>query len=181
MTTKGVILYGPPTSGKDTITAELTRQDTRFTLLPKLKAGTGRSRGYRAVTAEELEKLRADGRLPVETARYGNVYAVDRQDVETIAASGRIPVVHMGNVADLTRLRDAVPLDWLAVLLWIPREVCAERSAGRGDADTADRLRAWDETRTDLDEAGTGVFDLEIRTDEVTPSEAARRIITAAG
>ncbi|SPT59869.1 Uncharacterised protein [Actinomadura madurae] len=136
MTSRGVILYGPPTSGKDTVTAELARQDDRYTALPKLKVGTGRSEGYRYLTATALEKLRATGRLVVETRRYGNVYAVDRDDIAALVETDRVPIVHMGNVADLRRLRAAVPLDWTSVLLWVPRAVCADRSKHRGDVDT---------------------------------------------
>ncbi|MEV3922592.1 hypothetical protein [Actinomadura coerulea] len=58
---QGVILYGPPTSGKDTTTAALTRQDERYVLLRKLKYGTGRSSGYRQVTRAELDDLRRTG------------------------------------------------------------------------------------------------------------------------
>jgi len=59
----------------------------------------------------------------------------------------------MGNLADLHRLRASVPLDWTTVLLWIPREVCVQRAANGEDSDTAKRLIAWDETKTDLDSA----------------------------
>ncbi|MEW2356398.1 guanylate kinase [Spirillospora sp. NPDC029432] len=180
MTRQGVILYGPPTSGKDTITAELARQDDRFALVAKLKAGSGRTAGYRPVCIEDLTTLREAGRLVVETERYGNRYAVDRQDVEDLTASGRVPVVHMGNLADLERLRAAIPLEWTAVLLWIPREVCAERSGRRGDADSPERLRAWDETSADLDAvSGPSPFDLTVHTDQAEPAEAARQIIEA--
>lgn len=109
MTSRGVILYGPPTSGKDTVTAELARQDDRYTALPKLKVGTGRSEGYRYLTSTDLEKLRATGRLVVETHRYGNVYAVDRDDIAAQVEADKVPIVHMGNVADLQRLRTAIP------------------------------------------------------------------------
>ncbi|MDL4773621.1 guanylate kinase [Actinomadura xylanilytica] len=178
MTRQGVILYGPPTSGKDTVTAALARQDERLTLLTKLKLGAGRSTGYRYVSPDDLNTLRTAGRLLVETHRYGNRYAVDRDDVDALTTTGRIPVAHMGNVADLQRLRAAVPLAWTAVLLWIPREVCAERSRLRGDADRPKRLQAWDETYADLQTAGeTKPFDLTINTDESEPAEAARRII----
>lgn len=173
-----MILYGPPASGKDTVTAELTRHDDRFVLLTKLKAGTGRSSGYRYVSLDDLRVLRDAGRLVVETQRYGNRYGVDRQDIDALTKVGRIPVVHMGNIADLERLRSAAPLKWIAVLLWAPREVCAERSKHRGDADNPKRLQAWDETYADLQAAGEVLpFDLTIHTDQAEPAEAARRII----
>jgi guanylate kinase len=179
MTGPGVILYGPPTSGKDTITAELSRLDDRYALLPKLKTGTGRSAGYRLVSDAERETLRGAGRLVVETHRYGNVYAIDRDDIAALVDADRIPVVHMGNVADLQRLRDAVPLVWTSVLLWVPREICAKRSENRGDPDTPNRLQAWDETLADLHAtAATPVFNAIIRTDDADVTETARRIIT---
>lgn len=180
MSDQGVILYGPPTSGKDTITGELADQDARFVLLPKLKAGTGRSAGYRTTAADELDVLRTAGRLAVETRRYGNVYAVDRHDIDAMTRAGRVPVVHMGNIADLQRLRSAVPLEWTCVLLWVPREVCAKRSQGRGDVDRPKRLRAWDETQADLTaHADAAIFDLVIHTDDTEPAKAARLIIDA--
>ncbi|WP_242888054.1 guanylate kinase [Actinomadura litoris] len=180
MTSPGVILYGPPTSGKDTITAELSRLDDRYALLPKLKTGTGRSTGYRLVSEAEREALHTAGRLVVETHRYGNVYAIDRQDIAALVDADRVPVVHMGNVADLRRLRAAVPLDWTSVLLWVPREVCAKRSEHRGDPDTPNRVQAWDETRADLRvTADTPVFNTIIRTDHTSATDTAHRIIEA--
>ncbi|GGU92160.1 hypothetical protein GCM10010182_04160 [Actinomadura cremea] len=179
MSERGVILYGPPTSGKDTVTAELTRQDARYALAPKLKVGTGRGTGYRYVSSAELATLRDAGRIAVETPRYGNVYAVDRHDIAALTDASRIPVVHMGNVADLNRLRAAVPLRWTSVLLWVPRHVCAERSRRRGDVDTPRRLRAWDETRADVRSVDNPVFDLVIHTDRTNPADVARRIIHA--
>ncbi|QXJ22878.1 guanylate kinase [Actinomadura graeca] len=179
MTSKGVILYGPPTSGKDTVTAELARQDDRYALLPKLKTGTGRSTGYRHVSPTELETLRRAGRLVVETHRYGNVYAIDHHDIAALVDDGRIPVVHIGNLADLERLHNTVPLAWTNVLLWVSREVCADRSRHRGDADTPSRLQAWDETLHDLQSTDAQPFNLAIRTDQAEPAETARRIAAA--
>ena len=170
MTSHGVILYGPPTSGKDTVTAELVSQDARFAPVAKLKVGTGRTTGYRRVSPAELDKLRAAGRVAV--------YAVDRDDIAALVEADRVPVVHMGNLADLRRLRAAVPLAWTSVLLWIPRAVCADRSRQRRDTDTPARLKAWDETRNDLRTAGAPVFNLIIHTDQTDPAEAAQRIIT---
>ncbi|MGC4953864.1 guanylate kinase [Actinomadura citrea] len=180
MTRQGVILYGPPTSGKDTTTTALTHQDNRYALLRKLKCGAGRSTGYRQVSRAELDDLRSAGRLVVETHRYGNVYAVDRNDIAALVEEGRIPIVHIGNVADLERLQVGAPLDWMSVLLWIPRSVCAERSPHRGDVDTPKRLEAWDETYRDVQTvADRPVFDLVIRTDQAGPAEVAHQITEA--
>ncbi|MFC5754988.1 guanylate kinase, partial [Actinomadura rugatobispora] len=122
-------------------------------------------------------------RLVVETERYGNRYAVDRHDIDELTETGHVPVVHIGNLADLAELRAAVPLDWTSVCLWIPREVCAERSQRRGDVDTPARLRAWDETDADLrrgeSQKGAVPFDLVVHTDQAEPADTARRIIEA--
>ncbi|GIH91270.1 guanylate kinase [Planobispora siamensis] len=180
MTPRGIVLYGPPASGKDTVTATLHRLDARFVLLPKLKVGTGRSDGYEFVSAEHLERLRNEGRLLAETHRYGNIYAIDRQAIETRHAAGAVPVVHMGNVPDLRRLIGSDPDGWLRVLLWVPRETTAQRSSARGDPDTARRLAAWDETLADLEaNADAGFFHLRLHTDHLSPYAAAREIMTA--
>ncbi|MBW8487240.1 phosphotransferase-like protein [Actinomadura parmotrematis] len=181
MTPRGVILYGPPASGKDTITAALAARDERFVQLTKLKVGSGRSTGYRYVSAEDLAELRDAGRLVVETERYGNRYAVDRNAVDALTEAGYVPVIHAGSVADARALTAGVPLDWVRVELRVPREVCAERSRGRGDVDTAARLRAWDEAADERERNADGPpFDLTIRTDQAAPDEAARQIIDAA-
>ncbi|MEU0565179.1 guanylate kinase [Nonomuraea sp. NPDC005983] len=174
---KGIVLYGPPASGKSTTTAALTALDSRLVLLRKLKVGNRRGTEYDFVTSEHLDRLRAAGRLLAETHRYGNVYAIDRRQIEEMAQTGRVPVVHMGNIPDILRLAVA---PWLLVLLWVPRDVCERRCRQRGDSDTASRLSAWDETLLDLQAHDTGLFSLRIRTDQVAPEEAARQISEAA-
>ncbi|MER5619955.1 guanylate kinase [Streptosporangium sp. NPDC002544] len=180
MSPQGIVIYGPPASGKNTITAALTRLDPRFTLLPKLKVGTGRADGYEFVSAEHLDKLRQAGRLVAETHRYGNVYAIDRQTIEGRHAAGYVPVVHMGNIRDLRQLIGKVPDGWLRVLLWVPREVTEQRSRSRGDVDTGKRLAAWDETLTDLETSiDAGFFHLRIHTDRRRAEAAAHEIRNA--
>jgi guanylate kinase len=176
-----VVLYGPPTAGKDTVTAALCSADPRFQLVTKLKHGTGRSAGYRFVTAEELDDLRRGDRIVVETPRYGNIYAVDRLSLTQPQEQGLVPVTHIGNVTDMrTLLNRTRATSWLRVLLWVPRNVCKERSGERGDTDTPKRLAAWDETAQDV--LGSDVrdlFDLVIRTDRTDPAAAAKQIAYA--
>jgi guanylate kinase len=175
-----VVLYGPPTSGKDTVTAALQAVDPRFRLVTKLKQGSGRSTGYRFVSAEELESLRRQNRIVVETRRYGNIYAVDRQSLTEPQDRGLVPVTHIGNVADMRTLLSGAQVQWLRVLLWVPRDVCETRSRQRGDTDTAKRLTAWDETAQDLLGSDLrNLFDLVVRTDRSDAERTAKDIAAA--
>ncbi|MFD8288035.1 guanylate kinase [Streptomyces lavendulae] len=176
MTAKqGVILYGPPASGKDTVTSALTKLDPRYAQFARLKVGTGKAAGYRMGTAEQLHELEAEGNVVYANSRYGNTYAIDRPGVDAAFAAG-VPVVHLGQVDGIRALVDGYPADWSVVLLWCPREVTEQRSAGRGDSDTAARLAAWDATREDLDEHPGTAWDLTVDTTASSPLEAARLI-----
>ncbi|MGW7341212.1 phosphotransferase-like protein [Streptomyces sp. NPDC054808] len=176
MTSKqGVILYGPPASGKDTVTTALTELDPKYAQFARLKVGTGKSAGYRMGTAEQLHELEAAGDVIYANARYGNTYAIDRPGVDAAFAAG-VPVVHLGQIDGIHALVDGYPADWSMVLLWCPRKVTEQRSAGRGDSDTAARLAAWDATFEDLDAHPGMVWDLTVETMASGPQEAARLI-----
>ncbi|WNI27306.1 phosphotransferase-like protein [Streptomyces sp. ITFR-16] len=172
---QGVILYGPPASGKDTITHALAELDPRYSQFARLKVGTGKSAGYRMGSEEQLRQLEAVGDVVYVNARYGNTYAIDRPGVDAAFAAG-VPVVHLGQVDGIRALVDGYPADWSVVLLWCPREVTEQRSAGRGDSDTAARLAAWDATREDLGTHPGTTWDLTVDTTTTTPQDAARLI-----
>ncbi|MEU5499497.1 phosphotransferase-like protein [Streptomyces griseofuscus] len=172
---QGVILYGPPASGKDTVTAALTELHAKYTQFARLKFGSGKSAGYRMGTAEQLHALEATGGVLYVNTRYGNTYAIDRPGVDAAFAAG-VPVIHLGQVDGIRALVDGCPADWSVVLLWCPREVTEQRSAGRGDSDTAARLAAWDATCEDLDAHPDMVWDLTVDTTASSPQDAARLI-----
>ncbi|MFF8910953.1 phosphotransferase-like protein [Streptomyces olivaceoviridis] len=172
---QGVILYGPPASGKDTVTTALSELDSKYVQFARLKVGTGKSAGYRMDTAEHLEELEAAGNVIYANARYGNTYAIDRPGVEAAFAAG-VPVLHLGQVDGIRALVDGYRADWSVVLLWCPREVTEKRSTERGDSNTAARLAAWDATREDLDAHPDMVWDLTVDTTASAPQDAARLI-----
>jgi guanylate kinase len=173
--TQGVILYGPPAAGKDTVTRALTQLTPRYTQFARLKVGSGKSSGYRMGTAEQLHALEAEGKVVYANRRYGNIYVLDRPGLDDAFQAG-VPVVHLGQVDGIRALIDGYPANWAAVLLWCSREETARRSEGRGDANTAARLEAWDATREDLDTHEAMVWDLTVNTATASPQESARRI-----
>jgi guanylate kinase len=172
---QGVILYGPPASGKDTVTAALGEIDSRYAQFQRLKVGSGKTSGYRIGTREQLAQLRAAGDVIYENARYGNTYTIDRPGLDDAVNAG-VPVVHLGQLIGVRALVDGFPAEWATVLLWCSREVTAARSAGRGDTDTEARLAAWDATKEDLDAHPGFGWDLVVETATTGPAEAARRI-----
>ncbi|MEU6572537.1 guanylate kinase [Streptomyces sp. NPDC046805] len=169
-------MYGPPASGKDTITAALAELDFRYAPFTRLKIGSGRTTGYRMGTLEQLNELEARGDVIYRNDRYGNIYVVDRPGLEQAMDGGRIPVVHLGQVAGLEQMTARFPAHWTRILLWCSRETTALRSPLRGDTDTEARLAAWDATQADLTAHPQTQWELRVNTDETSPGEAAKKI-----
>ncbi|GAA3140215.1 phosphotransferase-like protein [Streptomyces echinatus] len=172
---QGVVLYGPPASGKDTVTTALADLDSKYAQFARLKVGTGKSAGYRMGTVEQLDELEAAGDVVYANTRYGNTYVLDRPGLNSAFAAG-VPVVHLGQVDGIRALVEGYPASWFVVLLWCPRETTAKRSVGRGDSDTTARLAAWDATREDLATHPGAVWNLTVDTAAASPQDAAQLI-----
>ncbi|WP_042422214.1 phosphotransferase-like protein [Streptacidiphilus anmyonensis] len=172
---QGVLLYGPPAAGKDTVTAALAELSGRYQQFQRLKVGSGKAVGYRMGSAEQLAHLEAAGDVIYANSRYGNTYVIDRPGLRAAFASG-VPVVHLGQVDGVRALLEGYSAGWVTVLLWCSRQATAERSRGRGDADTSARLAAWDTTLADLGANPGWAWDLTVDTTDHTPDAAARLI-----
>lgn len=142
-----LVLYGPPASGKSTITEALKSRNPRFRLFPRLKCGGGRRSEYRMVSYEDLARLREDGQIIWENERYGAVYGTDRGHVESMLAEGLIPVIHAGQAEVVDALAKAFPnVELTSVSLTCPRSVAVARIEGRAMGDTAERIAAYNAT-----------------------------------
>jgi guanylate kinase len=172
---QGVILYGPPASGKDTVTDALIELDSRYARFLRLKVGSGKTDGYRMGTAQQLAQLEGVGDVIYANSRYGNTYVVDRPGL-TQAFDGGIPVVHLGQIDGIRAVLDGYAAGWVTVLLWNPREITEFRSKARNDRDTPARLAAWDATLEDLDSHANMIWDLTVPTVTTKPAETARLI-----
>jgi guanylate kinase len=174
----GILLYGPPAAGKDTVTTALAALDARYVPFRRLKVGSGKSAGYRMGTAAKLADLEARGDVVYRNERYGNVYVVDRPGLDRAFEGGAVPVVHLGQVAGVEQVAALPGVRWVRVLLWCSRTSTAERSRHRDDTDTTARLAAWDATREDLASYPPAGWEVRVDTDAVTPQEAAQQIDT---
>jgi guanylate kinase len=166
----GVVLYGPPASGKDTVTAALAGLDPRFVPFERMKVGAGRRQGYRMAAAADVDQLRADGQVLYENEQYGALYVVDRPHLESVLADGA-PVVHVGQPAAVDAIVGGVAdVAWAVVELWCDRSVAELRLIARDPANVGARLAVWDRTPR-LD-----VVALRLDTGVLSPADAARAI-----
>lgn len=166
---RGVLLYGPPAVGKDTVTGELERRGP-FVHFRRLKAGPGRTTGYRMISDATLRSLPASDLLYMNR-RYGSTYIVDRTGLDHLWHSGRVPVVHLGQPDAVRTLVERTPgTRWLVVELRSPLSVLTERIIRRATGDEAARVSAARNTPP-LDHP-----DLMIDTSEISPEQAAELI-----
>ncbi|MFG1881112.1 kinase [Micromonospora sp. NPDC049102] len=171
---KGLILYGAPATGKDTITAELVRGEPLFEHFMRLKAGGGRSTGYRMISQEEAERLRrSSGMILWENSRYGSTYFVDRPGLERIWSSGRVPVVHLGQAEAVAAVAGDSTLNtrWTVVELYCQPAMLYDRIRSRGTGDDAQRFAAVEQT------ARLPYADIRIDTGSASVAEAAKMIV----
>jgi len=175
MPPSGIAFYGPPASGKDTVTEALTAVDARYVHFRRLKSGGGRTDGYRVCTNDQIDDLREQGLIVYENFRYDSRYAIDRPALDALLAKDLIPVVHLGQLAGVHALM-RYPALWLPVLLHCRRATAALRAQQRGSTDITARLEAWDDTERDLAGARPDDFALRFDTDRTSPAQAAQAI-----
>lgn len=172
---RGILLYGGPAAGKDTITTALTRSHPRYTQFTRRKHGRGRSTGYRIISDVELTATQASpDEIVWQNSRYGATYLITRADLKDALSSNQVPVLHLGQPAAIDAVTRAEPgTDWLIVELYCPPDVALARIQQRPTGDHTDRQQALAATPR-LTSA-----DLVINTATTAPEQAAAAIHSA--
>jgi len=166
----GVILYGPPAAGKDTITDCLALLDNRYCLYRRLKVGSGRTDRYEIASHTALAGLRDTGELLYENEQYGSTYGISRTQLTQLAAT-RFPVLHLGQPAGVDAVTSAgIGITWLVVELWCRRPLAAARIEARATGDAERRMHVYDQTEQLANPH------LRIDTGETPPGTAAQQV-----
>lgn len=171
---RGIVLFGPPASGKDVVTAAMHALDRRICHFRKLKVGTGRSQGYRIVSPSQVDDLLRRGLVVSRVRRYGNEYVVDQTELESLQGSGCIPVIHTADLDELERLSQQA--GWRSFCLWASLRVTRQRLSERGDRDTAARLDVRSYVLRSL-AARHPAFDRVVITDGSDPTDVAYELL----
>ena len=172
---RGVILYGAPATGKDTVTRDLVHNHAGFVHFERLKAGPGRTVGYRMISREQATSMPAAAVLWANE-RYGAIYLVDRPGLQQIWQDHRTPVVHLGQPEAVEAVVRRTPeASWLVVELRGDLAVLQERIRQRATGDDDQRIAAALSTPR-LDRP-----DISIDTGVTGPGEAARLIAERIG
>src|SRR5690606_32788938 len=119
----GIVLYGAPATGKDTVTSALVAQDATFQLYERIKCGPGRTAGYRMVSLAEFQRLSLAGDFIWTNERYNARYAIDRAGLEQQLTDGSVPVVHAGQPEVIDAVRNTMRhVRWFVVQLVCSRD-----------------------------------------------------------
>lgn len=167
-----IVLFGAPTTGKDTVTDVLTGRNSKFEHFIKHKRGAGSRHGYTMVTESELDELRQSGRIVSQVDRYGSTYAIDRNRLATSAANDRTAIIHSAEVLEVEALHR---LGGAVVILECSRDTAQARLGHRDPTTVAERMKVWDAVNATV-QAVTPIAALRLSSDSSTPDDLADAI-----
>ena len=175
----GILLAGPPASGKRTVAFALTSLRRSYARVPALTTATDPPVDAEPAARAHLDELRSWAQVLHEFTVDGSGYLYDRERPAGLREQGRLPVVCVED-ADAPAAFRRESAGWLPVLLWCPAPEARAR-AGRGLRGPVDRgwTRRWERSSTALLGAATH-FTLTLRTDRLDAVDAARIIHAAA-
>jgi hypothetical protein len=170
----GILLAGPPASGRRTTVFALETLRRTYAHVPALTTTPDPTVDAEKVTQRHLDELRSWAQLFHEVTLDGHSFTHDRERLVQLREKGRMPVVCVEDAPALDAF-DHESDGWLPVLLWCPREVAEQRTADPGRA----WARRWERSSKSL-AAQSHRFTLSLRTDRLNAVEIARIVHLAA-
>lgn len=174
----GILLAGPPASGKRTVAFSLTSLRRGYAHVPALAVSPHWSVDAEQAGRRHLDELRSWAQIFYDVTLDGVQYFYDRERLVRLREQGRVPIVCVEDARALSAF-EAESEAWLAVMVWCPREEAGERLT-RGwpvgePAYTADRSwqRRWERSAKGLF-ADSSRFTVTVRSDRLGAVEIAR-------
>ncbi len=139
---KIVLLYGPPASGKDTITQLLQNRNNIFFHFKKHKVYPGDQQiqtknqlSYFHISMNRFLNMIANGEFLQFHWRYKSFYGVSKVLMDDSLSNGKIPIVHVGKIYDLLELTDVLEAKLIIILVWETLDVISKRLKFRHKGD----------------------------------------------
>jgi guanylate kinase len=139
-TFRGILIAGPPASGKRTLTFALTSMRRSYAPFRALSAALHPTIAAERSTERHLDELKAWAQVFHEFTEDGMRYVFDHGRLNKLREHGRIPVATVCDTAGMLAFEREAD-DWLPILLWCPREVAEQREPALAQPA---RRRRWD-------------------------------------
>ncbi len=180
----GILLAGPPASGKRTVALALSSLRRGYAHVSALTTATQPVLSAVPTSQRYLDDLSSWAQLFYEFRVEGARYVYDRERLDRLRGQGRLPVVCVEDIDALSAF-ERESGDWLPVLVWCPREHARDRLtlrraiSERSAIITRSWTRRWDQSFKELYQDGQR-FTMTLRTDRSDAVEIARIVHLAA-
>ncbi len=182
---KIILLSGTPASGKDTITSELIKINSRYVHFKKHKiaAGGKLDETYYLIEKNEFDSMVVNDDFIQYHYRYDRGYGVSKKELKLIFGEGKNPIIHVGKYENISPFIDYDNVSLISVLLLVSKEETSRRLQIRhsnNDVECLTRMHAYEEERDELANLIRGGaklnFDLIINNTKNSAQESALKI-----